>query len=53
MGSERRLAMEESTTPMPAAIVGLDLGDRFSQACFLDPASGTEILQMPLRATPQ
>ncbi len=51
MGSQRRLAVEKSSTQMPAAIVGLDLGDRYSQACFLDPATGAEIRQVRLRTT--
>jgi transposase len=43
--------MKEVNTPMHAAIVGLDLGDRFSQACFLDPATGAETRQLRLRTT--
>lgn len=51
MGSQRRLAVEKSNTQMPAAIVGLDLGDRYSQACFLDAATGAELRQVRLRTT--
>src|SRR4026209_1506631 len=36
-----RLAMDKrSTATMTKTIVGLDLGDRFSSACALDPESG-------------
>ena len=36
-----RLAMDKpSTATMTTTIVGLDLGDRFSSACMLDPESG-------------
>jgi transposase len=45
--------MKKSSTPVPAAIVGLDLGDRFSQACFLDPATGTVVRQLRLRTSRQ
>jgi hypothetical protein len=45
--------MEKSSTQMPAAVVGLDLGDRYSQACFIDPATGAEIRQVRLRTTPR
>ena len=43
--------MKKSNTPMPAAIVGLDLGDRFSHACFLDPSTGAELREVRLRTT--
>lgn len=43
--------MKKSSTPVPTAIVGLDLGDRYSQACFLDPATGAETQQLRLRTT--
>jgi transposase len=45
--------MEKSSTQMPAAVVGLDLGDRYSQACFIDPATGAESRQLRLRTTPR
>ncbi len=44
--------MNEVSTQPPTVIVGLDLGDRFSQAYFLDGATGSVLREVRLRTTP-
>ena len=43
--------MNEANTQTTSLVIGLDLGDRFSQACFLDEATGKELRQVRLRTT--
>lgn len=45
--------MKKTSTQTPSSTAGLDLGDRFSQACFLDTGSGKMLREVRLRTTRQ